>query len=171
MALVVEDGTGLAAAEAYISEADADAYFAIRAIPAAWTAASSAEKEAALRMATEFMDSTWGVRWKGSASSFEQALDWPRSYVYDANNFLLASDELPTNLTRACAELAARQLVEELALDVDAGKDQITMESVAAGPVKQTLQFAGTKSTAKSFPKVNKLLIDLIHSMGQIERA
>lgn len=171
MALVVEDGTGLSTAEAYISEVDADTYFNARTVPAAWSSASSAEKEAALRMAAEYMDSTYGLRWKGTRTEVDQALDWPRYDVEDRDGNVLDATVLPTALVRANAELASRQLSAELMPDVDAGESGITSESVKAGPVSQTVQFAGTKSTAKRFPKVDRMLSDLVRPGGEIRRA
>lgn len=54
MALIVEDGTGLADAESYLSVADADTYHADR-NNEAWQDYSTAEKEAALRKATQYI--------------------------------------------------------------------------------------------------------------------
>ena len=48
MAIIVEDGTGLANANSFISVAGADAYWAEVTTPALWNAANTAAKEAAL---------------------------------------------------------------------------------------------------------------------------
>jgi hypothetical protein len=64
MTLTVEDGTGKADAESYISVADADTYFTAR-NNATWAALSTSDKEAALRKATDYMLQAYRVRWAG----------------------------------------------------------------------------------------------------------
>jgi hypothetical protein len=131
MALVVEDGTGKADAESYISVADADTYFSNRG-NAAWAALSTAQKEQNLRKATDYLGQVYRQRWKGTRVSGEQALDWPRAYVSrdDINYtngegyvvisgyYYWPSDEVPTLVKNSCAELAYRASVADLAPDV-----------------------------------------------------
>lgn len=81
MALVVEDGSRLATAEAYISVADADVFHANR-NNTAWTGLTVSVKEAALRKAADYMVQMYRERWMGARSSVTQALDWPRIGVY-----------------------------------------------------------------------------------------
>jgi len=56
--LVCEDGTGLANANTYVAQADADSYFADRA-NAAWAALSSDQKASALIQATQYLDARY----------------------------------------------------------------------------------------------------------------
>src|SRR5690606_27756416 len=77
MALIVEDGTGLPNAEAYISVADADSYFAKRG-NSAWAALTVDAKEVALRLGADYMAAVYGPRWCGERLTDTQALDWPR---------------------------------------------------------------------------------------------
>jgi len=76
MPLVVEDGTGLSDAEAYVSVADADAYHA-QFGNANWAAATLASKESALRRAAQYIDTQY--RFRGDPLNDTQALAWPRS--------------------------------------------------------------------------------------------
>lgn len=171
MALVVEDGTGRSDAEAYVSVADADAYFAARSTPSAWSSSTNDQKEAALRMAAEFLDMTYGLRWKGKRVSTTQALDWPRSGVEGKDGLLLSSSSLPEALVRANAELAARQRSAELVPDESAGTTDISKESVQVGPIRKSVEYAGLKSTAAAFPKVTRLLAPLLEPADEVERA
>ena len=66
MSLIVEDGSGLAAAESYISVVDADAHHASRGTAeASWVGLDTDIKEQCLRRATDFMLETYRGRWKG----------------------------------------------------------------------------------------------------------
>jgi hypothetical protein len=116
MAIIVEDGTGLADAETYISVADADTYHSQRA-NAAWALLDTPAKEAALRKATDYMMGCYGSRWLGERVSATQALDWPRFDVV-ARGFSIASDAIPAEVQRACAELALRASSADLAPDI-----------------------------------------------------
>lgn len=113
MALEVEDGTGKPDAEAYISVADASAYFVARSV-SAWT--EVADKEAALRLATDYMQQIYGGRWKGAKVSPTQALDWPRDGVM-VDGYEVPADAVPVEIQRACAELAVRSASAPLSAD------------------------------------------------------
>lgn len=73
--LTVEDGTGLANANSYVSQADADTYFANRA-NTVWAAADNDAKAAALIQATQYLDTRYAF--KGERLTTTQALAWPR---------------------------------------------------------------------------------------------
>jgi hypothetical protein len=134
MALIVEDGTGMATAESYTSVAEADLYFSNRA-NTAWAALGTPAKEASLRKATDYMGQVYRLRWKGVRVNGVQALDWPRGFVerddykYQGVNgasmiggyFYFPSDEVPKEVKNACAELALKASSEELAPDLGQG--------------------------------------------------
>lgn len=111
MAIIVEDGTGLPNADSYISEADADAYFALLA-NSAWEDVEN--KEGLLIAATRYMLQYFGGRWRGYRRTTTQALDWPRTLVtmVDAPGLLyggytyLSESLVPPEVKWATAELA-----------------------------------------------------------------
>jgi hypothetical protein len=113
VALVVEDGTGLANAESYASVAEADAYHADRG-NAAWAALATAVKEQALRKATEYMSQAYRIRWAGFRVKATQALDWPRAWVplidtpspYGPWANYVPNNVVPVEAKRACMEYA-----------------------------------------------------------------
>lgn len=109
--LIVEDGTGLANAESYVSVADADARHAALG-NTSWTGAD-AVKEAALRRATEFLEQSYRNRWKGTRRSREQALSWPR-YGASVDGYDVSSTVVPVEVANACADLALRSLADDL---------------------------------------------------------
>ncbi len=105
----VEDGTGLAGANAYVSESGADDYHLKHLYASSWDAASSGDKQKAIMMATRLVDEN--MLWDGQAKTTVQALDWPRFDVFDRKGFLLDSDAIPSILADAVSEFA-RQLVD-----------------------------------------------------------
>jgi hypothetical protein len=111
MSLVVEDGTGLANAESYISVANADARHTAFG-NSAWTG-STAVKESALRRATAFMEQAYRNRWQGLRAHVDQALSWPR-YDVCVDGYSIASTVVPTEVANACADLALAALTDDL---------------------------------------------------------
>jgi hypothetical protein len=135
MALIVEDGTGKADAESYISVADASTYHTARG-NAAWAAlASDTVREQCLRKATDYMTQTYRLRWGGYRVSGTQALDWPRNFVMREDfqsasingyqmlggNYYYPNDEVPTEVKNACAELALKASSGTLLADLNQG--------------------------------------------------
>ena len=118
MTLIVEDGTGLATAESYVSVADADARHTALG-NTAWTG-TDAVKESALRRATQYMLQRYRTRWTGTRTFRVQALDWPR-YGVEADGYVVDSDIVPDDVASACADLALRALAEDLNPDLERG--------------------------------------------------
>lgn len=133
--LITEDGTGRADAEALASVAAADAYHASRG-NVAWAGALTADKENALRRATDYM-SIYRAKWKGRRMGMVQSLDWPRYGVQlDDVGFgryaaLVPPNTVPVQVVQACCELAIRALSGPLAADLER---QVIAETI--GPIK-----------------------------------
>lgn len=125
MPLVVEDGSGLTTAEAYISVSDADMYFAARG-NTTWAGLTVTAKEQALRKGVDYMSAVYGGAWTGRKLKLTQALDWPRTSV-------LYPTLVPTAIARANAELAVRAVTAELLADQGA-----RVKSEQVGPIAVT---------------------------------
>jgi len=116
MAFLLEDGTGVASSNAYISEAFADTYHTDRGMTS-WLYSdvlqavpiTTAQKEAAIIRATDHVDKVFGSRYRGTAETSTQGLAWPRTGAYDPNNFVLSN--VPSQLQKAVAEYALRALL------------------------------------------------------------
>lgn len=132
MALIVEDGTGVAGAESYASAAETDAYWAAHPqdpLAAAWAAADAAAKEGALRAASAYLDATYGQAYRGIRASWDQGLDWPRTGGLDGDGEPLpvlgpgglALPALPPPIKRAASDLAARAVSGPLVDDTERG--------------------------------------------------
>lgn len=126
MALIVEDGTGLANAESYISVAYATSYHADRG-NSGWAAiASDTIREQLLRKATEYMLQVYRMCWKGYRTSTTQSLDWPRNNVLRTDiataysgTIYYPDNEIPIEVKNACAELALKANSITLAPDLN----------------------------------------------------
>lgn len=119
MSLMVEDGTGLAGAESYISVADAGTYHAARGITAWALLASDTVREQCLRKATDYMVSVYRDRWQGLRTHADtQALCWPR-YNVVIEGVYLDKDTVPETVRQACAVLALKAATEDLNPDLE----------------------------------------------------
>ena len=163
MAFLVEDGTGLAAATAYVSVSYADAYHALSG--AAWTGEESAKQQAIVK-ATRFIDRRFFGRFRGVQRSGSQALAFPRVGIYDEAGRL--RDEMPRQIKEACAEYALRALSGEILPDPEhdaAGVVRSRTEQV--GPISESVEYERTRA-APSYPEADALLRPLLHSGGAV---
>lgn len=108
MALIVEDGTGLANADALVSSAFCDAYHLARG-NTAWTGSADV-KEPAIRRATAYLSNSFA--WRGQKRLRRaQALAWPRTDVTDEAGEAVAYNAVPVEVQQACAEIALAELI------------------------------------------------------------
>lgn len=134
--LIVEDGSGLSDADAYISVAFADDYHAKHG-NADWSGEIDA-LEAAIRKSSQYLDARYNFR--GCALTETQALEWPRDYA-----------TWPVRrVQEACAELALRAL--SASLYTDQSDAAVTEETV--GPL--TVKYA----TAQNGGQVRFAIVD-----------
>ena len=123
MALIVEDGTGLVNAESYISVADANTYNSNRGYTS-WAALTDANKEIALRKATDYIEQVYRLRFLGYRHTEDQALSFPRDevprrdFTYLNQFSFYPNDVVPQEIKNACAELAYKSITTELSPDI-----------------------------------------------------
>ena len=122
MSLIVEDGTGMANAESYISVVDADTYHANLG-NTAWASLTTTVKEQLLRKATNYMVQVYRSAWAGIRINDTQSLDFPRYLVpkYDNGAMYSYYDEksVPKEVKDACCEFALKANAGSLAPDLD----------------------------------------------------
>lgn len=169
MSLTVEDGTGLANADSYVSGADCLTYCTNRGL----TFTNDAAGEQALRRATAAIDNRYRPRFVGYRSHRRlQALEWPRTgafyytpqagdmpfgtlgghgygygygyglYEYDQ----IASDHIPVEIINATCEAAVRELADPgcLAPDLDRGN---AIHMIKAGSVSVEYEAGAPRMT------------------------
>lgn len=156
--LIVEDGSIVAGAEAYIDVSYADAYHAGRGNDA-WAVLTIPQKEAAIRKATDYMGEAYRLKWAGKRVAINQALDWPRLTVprKDAIGFQFSGQvyydfkSIPEEIKKASAELALRSIAGDLAPDLKQG-----VRSKKIGPMETTYDTNSPQS--KRYRAVDMLL-------------
>lgn len=135
MALVHEDGTGLSNAESLASVAMADAYFTARG-GTEWAALPTDAKEAALRIATDYLEAVFSLAWRSDRLTETQALSWPR----------VDWAGVPSPIWRACCELALKSMRAPLLPDLG---PQVKAERI--GPIAVTYADDARESTKHAF--------------------
>lgn len=109
MPLIVEDGSGVAGANSYVSVADAQAWVAARGLT--FTGADSVVEQRLLT-AMDLVES-YRAQYQGSKTDSAQALQWPRTGVY-VDGAALAEDAIPKELVGALVQLAYDSQSEDL---------------------------------------------------------
>ena len=161
----------------YIAVDDVDTYFANRgAVPTEWTAATPANQERALLTAAEWMDRTYGARWKGVRAALGQIRDWPRAGVEDRDGNALPSTTTPTAVRYANAEAAVLHLRGELdSLPGRVDGRSIKAQTIRAGDVSKSVEYLGGGAVAASqnayFPKIDAMLAELLDGEGSSDAA
>jgi hypothetical protein len=145
--IIVEDGTGKANAESYLSVADFKGYCDARGL--SYEGQADAVIEQKLRIATGYIDTV--KRYKGSRLLSAQALEYPREGLTDWGGLEVTG--VPGRVKQACAELAFKAFTESLYVDLERG-GMVTSQSV--GPL--SVSYAEGAPAGKSFMVAMKLL-------------
>lgn len=137
------------AADSYPTLVEAKAYW--DSIGRDYSAMADVELEQALRRGTAWLDGTYGARFIGKASTFDQSLEWPRQdAVYRGE--ALPSDEIPRKVKNAASEAAWREATEPNSLSPDyVPAEGVKQEQV--GPLSVTYK-DGTGGVSDVLPMV-----------------
>lgn len=139
-------------ADGYITASDADTYATAHFIGAdltAWNGADADTKEAAIRQATQYIDSYFRDRFPGVIQSYSQALEWPRIGAQDKAGRTL--NGIPDVLKDATCELAKARIVAGTNLVPDEARggkvkrekvDVVEVEYMDGAPSGTTYKFA-----------------------------
>ncbi len=165
MAFVVEDGTRITLANAYMTVAQWKTHHGDRGQTSATDGTySDTEIQGGIVNSTDYIDKRFGRRFRGWRSTKSQGLEWPRTDAYDDDEHLL--DDMPTQLLKGTAEygLLVLQLKRNLAppptnefgiIDpvtgeaTSQGAGTLTKSTDVIGPIEETREF---KSTSGSKP-------------------
>lgn len=175
MTLIVEDGTGVDNANGYITVAFADSYFAARGVTA-WAGDDTA-KGIAIIKATDYMEGRYRTRYVGTLAAAATTLSFPRDNVYNERRELVdfATDGIPLDLQKACAEYALRAIVNTDLMpdpEVDASGKEIKYQKSKVGPIEDEVEFVvGSRSAIKPYPAADVLVKTwLVPSGGGVYR-
>lgn len=148
--MVVEDGTGINNADSYVCLAFADDYFLSRGF-SKWQELAEEQKEIALVNATDFVDNTF--QWKGVKISSEQALNFPRQNLFDANGFAVSG--VPTPVKQAVCE-AIRINIDGQLYDSEEVNGAVVSEKI--GNLQFTYDVSQKKKVETRYDSINKRL-------------
>lgn len=161
MAIVVEDGTGQAAAESYCTTLFVTQYLSARGKATDWSQLDTTRKEQLLRDATDYIELRFASRFRGSRNTEEQALSFPRD----------GASVVPVAVQRATAEYAVRALAGPLLADpvTDERGQQVKSKSEKLGPLEEKIEYADTSANVfKPYPAADMLLKSLLRPTGLI---
>ena len=129
--LVVEDGSGDPAANAYVSEDFVDQYHEDRG-NSHWASITDAEiKKACIIRATDYIDKRFRRSFRGYRMQRDQALAWPRMGAFDNDDYQIT--EVPPQLQKAAAEYALRAAIYNV-LAPDAQRPVPSQDMTSADP-------------------------------------
>jgi flagellar biosynthesis regulator FlaF len=145
MTLIVEDGTIVADANSYVSEAEYQAYATARGLTIGST---TEEREQELTKAMDFLDS-YRDSFKGYKNTRDQSTQWPRQGVF-IDGFQQDSNTLPVELKKAQMELAVTSRSFDLApnqqyQNIASQKLDTLAVSYHAGGTYQSVQLGGAQ--------------------------
>lgn len=158
MALMVEDGTGLEEAEAYVSLADHKTYWAKRGVTLSDTY-SDEQLEVGLRKGFQYINShKW--RYKGCTLTGPQAGEFPRENLTDWNGRVVTG--VPRQVKEANNELALKSQTEDIFADLERG-GRVASESV--GPI--SVSYFADAPSSKTYTLAFNLLRPFTRDVNQ----
>lgn len=167
----VEDGSGLSDANAYAEVALVSQYAEdYLEAPSEWTALPLSIQERHIRVATRYLDAQFGNAWRGSRTSGDQALDWPRIGVYDNDGRKLDSDALPSALEQACAQFVIEALAGDLLPNLETS-GRVTRKREKLGALEEETSYEAGFVEGKVYQLALGLLSELLRPTGQAIRA
>jgi len=111
----------------------------------AWADADDTTKEAALLIASEWIDNRYGLQFSGyPVGLVAQTRQWPRKSAVDKYGYAIASDVIPAQVEQATYEVALRHIVKPGSLNVDWTPGQEKISVAVSGAVSVT--YAGAYS-------------------------
>lgn len=175
MAFIVEDGTIVANANAYITVAEYKAHQADR---GQTVSATDAAIEGAIVRATDYVNIRWGRWLLGYVQDLDQSLDFPRIKLKDNRGRTLTG--IPAVLKKAVAEYTTVALSQDLmpTPTIGAAGRIAVSERTKVGPIEEEVRYSevgGIDIIVRPYPIADRWMRDLVspvaYSGGVRERA
>jgi len=169
MAFVVEDGTGVQAANAFISVAQFKDHHDTRGNDYSTLLPSDTVIQEAIVRATDYLNMRFGLLFVGYVSEHSnQGLSWPRQDAYYVSGKQISG--VPVEVVQATAEYALRAASGSLAPDItyDITNAPVTEREERAGPIVERYKFGGggVASSFRRYPLADKLLDPVLSGRG-----
>jgi len=139
--------------DSYITVSTADTYNSDRNRDE-WNGLTQANKEAALRRATTYLDQAY--EWVGELNDTANSHAWPRADVEDDEGRSIDNTTIPERIKDATAELAYIDAVESELLPVSTGGET---QSVKAGSVE--IEYSSGQGSSNSLERIDRLVSGL----------
>lgn len=176
MAFLVEDGSGLAGANGYITAAYFTTHFEDRGIDV--STYSTADISSAIVRATDYVDKRFGPKFRGFKKTRNQGLEWPRLDAFDNDDYLYYDvDAIPRALKKGVAEytLLAAQMTNLLPTPapamptIDPETGEVT--AAASGALVYQKNKVGPIEQGKAFADMSKLIASNKSSSSSVTSA
>jgi hypothetical protein len=157
MAFTLEDGSGIAGSNAYVSESDLESYADDRSVTLA-----DGDESAAIVRATIAFDAIYRARFNGyKTHGRNQGLEWPRTAAYDREGYLISGSLIPPEVKAAVCEMAIRELTEPGSMlpDLERGGQ---INELSAGSVR--IVYGANAQATTTFQLIDKMLSGLLGS-------
>jgi len=152
---------GGVSSDSYVSRDDADAYWANRGSPVAWTSLTSDEKDAALRYATEWLDSNYS--WYSTICTTTQALGFPRNSWFDSEGrTIMGCGVIPTKIKNATCEMALQHINENLYSTEREGLKSQSFGDASETYSSSSRSFSGIKLSLAEYGSTGKTKVNIL---------
>lgn len=184
--LIVEDGSGVLDANAFIDQAWADTYHALQRTAGRWNQASADEKAVGIVAATAYIEKRYFGQWMGvrSYALQGQQLSWPRMNViildspeansrrrYDVITKQYGSwipfNVIPRQLKDATAILACKALDTDLMPD-ETREDYLLSSSVSVGSISESKAYKPGNPNRTIYRDAHALIRMLLDNAGSV---
>ncbi len=160
--MIVEDGTGVALADAYVTLDFCIAYALEHGLT--FADSPSTDGESAIVRATQFIDATYRQRFVGYRThGRDQGLEWPRTGVLDAQYFPVSGNEIPIEIKNATCEAAVREFAvpSSMLADLERGG---SIKLLKAGSVE--IEYGANASAVTTYRIIDGILSGLLGAIG-----
>jgi len=136
---IVEDGSGLSNANAFLLIVAADQITENYGASSDWSGADNTVKENAIREATRFINMQYS--WKGYRVYTTQSLQWPRYDVDDDEGNIVDFEIVPEKVKEACAYLALKVVEGRVLLDDLENAATVKRTKDVIGPLTEEIEY------------------------------
>lgn len=159
--MIVEDGSGIINANAYIDVQFAKDYH--EALGNAEFDVDEDLQEIAIIRATQALDLYYGPKYASYKITKEQGLAWPRRSFIGRDAIPVLANEIPIALKKATAELAL-QVVNGIDINETVPEGTIVEEKVKVDVIETSVKYQGSKptETRTGFDKIDHLLYPIL---------
>lgn len=166
MTLVIENGSQVASANSYTTDAEFVAYALARGYSIAST---EALRDVLQIKAIDYLESLES-KYQGTRVSSTQVLSFPR-YNVMLHGFILASDTIPNELKNAQMELAYQLFTQEILISETIGSSDGDLTGFSVdGVYSETYASGGSSGTKVTTGKANAYLTALLNPRKDLQR-